>query len=118
MSLFCVERKDCVFIRAVWFFVSVAEQPHLGLGRLIFEHSRPHTIRHTHSVGLLWTSDEPVAEAATYTNTQQTQGEKIHARSGIQTRIPEIKQLRPTILDRMATGIGEVCDYLPHCSAF
>jgi hypothetical protein len=112
-----VERKDNVVIRDVWFFVSVVEQPHSGLCRHIFELSRPHTIRHTYSVGLLWTSDEPVAEAATYTNTQQTQGTKIHTRSGIQTRIPAIKLLRPTTLDRMATGIDKVCDNLPHCSA-
>jgi len=71
-----------VIIRAVWllelcdYFVSVAKQPHSSLGRLIFELSRPNTIIYTHSTGLLWTSDEPVAEAATYTNTPQTQGTK------------------------------------------
>ena len=38
---------------------------------LTVEGSRSHTIRHTHThtepVGLLWTSDQLVAEAATYT---------------------------------------------------
>jgi hypothetical protein len=32
-----------------------------------FEVSRKHTIRHTHSVGLLWTSDQIFAQTATYT---------------------------------------------------
>jgi hypothetical protein len=49
----------------------MAQLPKSGLGRLIVEVSRSHTIRHTHTraraVGLLWTSDQHVAEAATYT---------------------------------------------------
>jgi hypothetical protein len=39
-------------------------QPKSGLG-LLFLRFLNHTIRHT--VGLLWTSDQPVAEASTYT---------------------------------------------------
>jgi len=47
----------------------VAQQTKSGLDRLVVEVSRSHTIRHTHThqLGLLWTSDQPVAEAATYT---------------------------------------------------
>ena len=33
----------------------------------ILGHKQLNTHTHTHSVGLLWTSDQPVAEAATYT---------------------------------------------------
>ena len=49
----------------------------------------PHTQldTHTHSVGLLWTSDLPVAEVATYTK-QHTKETNIHALSGIETRDP------------------------------
>ena len=44
----------------------------MGLDSLIVEVSRPHTIRHSQSVGHLWMSDQPVAEAATYTtNTRE-----------------------------------------------
>jgi len=43
-----------------------ALQPEPGLGRLIVEVSR-RTSRHTHPLGLLWTNDQPVAEAATCT---------------------------------------------------
>jgi hypothetical protein len=47
-----------------------------------------HTIRHT--VGLLWTSDQPVAEASNYTGQHniQTQKTNIHALSVIRTRDP------------------------------
>jgi hypothetical protein len=44
----------------------------------------------THTVGLLWTSDQPVAEASTYTEQHniETQETNIHAFSGIRTRYP------------------------------
>ena len=53
------------------FFLSAARHPNRGLGRLIVEVSRSHTIRHKHQVGLLCTSDRLVSETATYT-VQQT----------------------------------------------
>ena len=43
------------------------QQTNWGMGRLIVDVSRSYTIRHTHPVGLLWTSDQHVAEIATYT---------------------------------------------------
>jgi len=50
----------------------VAQQPKSALGRLIVEVSRSHTIKHTHtdthSVESLYTSDQPLAETATYTS--------------------------------------------------
>jgi hypothetical protein len=47
-------------------------------------------IQLTHTVGLLWTSDQPVAEASTYTGQHniETQETNIHALSGIRTRDP------------------------------
>jgi hypothetical protein len=47
-------------------------------------------IQLTHTVGLLWTSDQPVAEASTYTvqHNIETQETNIHALSGIRTRDP------------------------------
>ena len=52
------------------------------------EVSRSHTITHSHSVGLLWTSDRPVAEIRTYSNTQHSEETNIHASGGIRTRDP------------------------------
>jgi hypothetical protein len=49
-----------------WFqvFFPMARQPLGGLGRLIIEASRSHSDT-PHSVGLLWTSDQPDAETST-----------------------------------------------------
>jgi hypothetical protein len=43
----------------------MARQPLGGLGLLIIEASRSHFLDTPHSVGLLWTSDQPVAETST-----------------------------------------------------
>jgi hypothetical protein len=56
-------------------------------------------------VGLPWTSDQPVAEASTYTGQHniETQETNIYAPSGIRTH-----DLRnQAALDRAATEIGE-----------
>jgi hypothetical protein len=48
------------------------------------------THTHRHTVGLLWTSDQPVAETSTYTGQHniETQETNIHAPSVIRTRDP------------------------------
>jgi hypothetical protein len=66
---------------------SVVPQPNSILGRLIIEVSRPHTIRHIHAVGPLWTSDQLVGEDATY-KTHNKQKTCIYALSGIRNRSP------------------------------
>jgi hypothetical protein len=60
--------------------------PEIGLRPPLCEVFRLHTHTHTHTqpVGLLWMSDQLVAESAT--NTTQTQETNIHALSGIRTR--------------------------------
>jgi hypothetical protein len=78
---------------------SDAQQPKSGRCHLIVEVSRSHTIRRTHAVELLRTSDKPVAEAATHT-THNKQDTNIHAVSIIRTRDPRKRaatdvQLRP-----------------------
>jgi hypothetical protein len=90
--------------------VPVAQQPNSGLGRLILQVPIPHTIRHTHPVGLLWTSDQFVAEAVTFANTQHSQETDIHAPAGFETIIPASASQRPQThaSDRAATGIGSV----------
>jgi hypothetical protein len=48
----------------VLFLFPMARQPLGGLGLLIIEASRSHSDT-PHSVGLLWASDQPVAETST-----------------------------------------------------
>jgi hypothetical protein len=65
-------------------------------------------IQLTHTVGLLWTSDQPVAEASTYTEQHniETKEKNIHALSGIRTRDPR-NQAQTHALDR-ATEVGGI----------
>jgi len=53
----------------------VEPQPYLGLGGLVGEVAVWHSVRHTHPVGLLWTSEQLVAEAATTHHTTNTRDE-------------------------------------------
>ena len=78
-------------------FFSVAQKPNFGLGRLIVEVSRSYTIRNTHTrpVGLLWTSDQPVAEAATYTTQTNTRHEQLHRQWGSNPQLQQPRRLRP-----------------------
>jgi hypothetical protein len=46
-------------------FSPLAQLPLVGQGLLIIEASRSHFVDTPQSVGLLWTSDQPVAEAST-----------------------------------------------------
>jgi hypothetical protein len=63
----------------------MAQQPLVGQGLPIVEASRSHSGTR-HSVGLLWTSDQPVAETSLPDNTEHSQETDIHAPGGI--RIP------------------------------
>jgi hypothetical protein len=80
----------------------MALQPKSGLGLLCIEVSKSHTIRHT--VGLLWTSDQPAADNTTYKHNKQT---NIHALSGIRTRDPSNQAAADLTLDRTATEIDQ-----------
>jgi len=59
------------------------QQPPLGQDLLIIEASRSHSDT-PHSVGLLWTSDQPDAETSTWQHT--TLSRDIHVSGGIRTR--------------------------------
>jgi hypothetical protein len=63
----------------------MAQQPKFGLGGLVLRYL-DHTYTHTHTVGPLWSSDQLVAEAATYST--QTQNTNMHNLSGIRTHGP------------------------------
>jgi hypothetical protein len=75
----------------------MTQQPLVGQGLLIIEATRSHSGT-PHSVGFLWTIDQPDAE--TCDNTQYAQETDIHAPGGIRTRNPSkraaaLPRLRP-----------------------
>jgi hypothetical protein len=49
-----------------WYFFPMVQQLKSGLGRLVLEISRSHSVTRTHSIGLLWTSDQFVADIIDY----------------------------------------------------
>jgi hypothetical protein len=68
------------------------------------EVSRPQT--NTHSVRLLCTSDQPVAEYATYQYTKSTGNDTAMLSAGIKSAIPAIERLQIYVLDRTVKWIG------------
>ena len=91
--------------------VCVAQQFKAGLGRLILEVYKSliitHTHTHTHVIWLLWTSDHPVAEAATYTTQNKQKRRSLLSSSGFKPAIPAIKQLQTYAVDSTAAGISK-----------
>ena len=78
----------------------MAQQPLAGQGLLINEALWSHSDT-PHSVGLLWTSDQPYAE--TWQPTQHSQKADIHVPGGIWTHNPS--KLQTHAFDHAATGI-------------
>jgi len=76
----------------------MAQQPNLGLGRLIIDVSRSNT----QLVGHLWESDRLVA---TYTTHKEHKKLTSLLSAGLEPAIPEIKRLQTFALDRTATGM-------------
>jgi len=64
----------------------MVRRPPVGQGLLITEDSRSHSDT-PHSVGLLWTSDQPLQRPLPH-NTQHSQATDIHVSSGIRTHNP------------------------------
>jgi hypothetical protein len=89
-------------------FFSVVQKPNWGLCCLIIQISRSHTIRHIqrHPVELLCTSDQPVAEAATYTTHNQHKRRTSMPLAKFEPAISATKRPQTYALDRTATGIG------------
>jgi hypothetical protein len=69
----------------IFTFFFMAQQPLVGQGLLIIEGSRSHSAT-SHSVGLLWTSDQPDADISD--NTQDSQERDIHVPGGIRPHNP------------------------------
>jgi hypothetical protein len=85
----------------------------LGPGRLIVEVSRSHTVAHTHSVRLLWTSDPLVTVAATYTTHNKHKRRTPMPSAGFEPAIPEIEPLQTYALVRTDSGTGSY-EIIPH----
>jgi hypothetical protein len=80
-----------------YFFFTTAQQPLVVQGLPIIKGSKSHSDT-PHSVGLLWTSDQPDAETSTWQHT--TQQTDFHALGGIRTPNPSkraaaVPRLRP-----------------------
>ena len=67
-----------------FYFFSMAQQPLFGEGLLIIETSRSHSDTR-HSIGLLWTSDQPDAKTSTWQHTTLKREIYIHALGAIRT---------------------------------
>jgi len=105
MILACVltitTNAEYVITKTLFF---VVPQYNSGLSRLILEVSGSHTIRHKHTqpVGLLWTSDQLVEEAATYTTNTTDEYPCPQRDSNAQSQ-----QSSCSAFDRTATGVGK-----------
>jgi hypothetical protein len=74
-------------ISSVFHFLFHFATAHCGPG-LHFYRSFTIAHRHTTSVGLLWTSDQPNAQTSTWPHTHQSKERDYHAPGGIRTQIP------------------------------
>jgi hypothetical protein len=111
--MLCVQRNTDTFLRT-WASISLCRRSLFywirsqalivqeGPLTSLFGVSWSHTYRHT--VGLLWTSDQPVAEASTYTGQHKRQTSM--PRAGLEPATPATKRPQTYALDRAATGIS------------
>ena len=93
--------SESIFSSATYFF-SVVQQPPVGQNLLIIEASSLHSDT-SHSVGLLWTSDQ--SDAETYTGQYSTFAMDRHPCSRWDSKPKSQRPQTPT-LDRAATGTG------------
>ena len=78
--------------------------------------SHTHTLIHTHSVGLLWTSDRPVAEAPTCQHTTFNKRQAFMPPAGIEPLIPASERPQTQALDRAAIGLGRLFLTISFCA--
>jgi hypothetical protein len=74
-------------------------------GLLIMDPSRSHSDT-PHSVGLLWTGDQPDAETSTWQHKHCTRYRHPCPPAGFEPAIPVSQQLQTYALDLAATGVG------------
>jgi hypothetical protein len=79
----------------IHFVFPTTQQPLVGHGLLIIEASRSHWDT-PHSVGILWTSDQPVAETSTWQHTTLTRDRHPCPRRGSNPQSQQASDCRPT----------------------
>ena len=77
----------------------------MGIDRLFVEVSGSYSDT-PHSVGLLWTSDQPVAQTSPRQHTTLKRQTSMSPAAGFKPTRPASKRLQTDALDRAATGIG------------
>jgi hypothetical protein len=96
--------------QSVMFFFQWRNSPQWGQGILIIRASRSHSDT-PHLIGLLWTSDQPGAEASTRQHTTLKRDRQISMPpAGLEPTIPASERPQTHALDRAAAGIGTVCN--------
>ena len=99
------EKNIGVFIHIKWIFLfTMTQQPLVGHGLLIFEDSRSHSDT-PYTVGLIWKSDQPVAETSTCTTHNTHNRQTSMPSAGFEPAIPTSERPQTQTLDRAATGI-------------
>jgi hypothetical protein len=88
-------------------YLTAAQKPKSGLGCLIVEVARSHTIINPHTaLRNPWKGDQLVAESATYTAQNKLKRQASVYSAAFEPLIPETKRLQTDTLDRMATDFG------------
>ena len=82
----------------------MAQQPPVRQGLLINKASLLQDA--THSVGLLWATDQPDAETSTWQNTTSTTDRYLNTRRDSKTKIPASEGPQTHILDNADSWIG------------
>ena len=97
-------RVSCTVVYTPFFLL--AQQPPMGQGLLIHEASVSQTTTPLQSVGLLWTSDQLVAETSTWQHTTVTTDK--HSLVGFEPTISAGERAQTYALDGAATGTGRI----------
>ena len=97
--IFCL-----AFIRSVCVCVYCCSSALVGLDLIVVQLSISHSDT-SQSIGLLWTSDQPVSGTLPE-NTQHLQQTDIHTHAGFETAITASELPQTHAFDRAATGIG------------
>jgi hypothetical protein len=90
-DVLCLFLQHVVTLYKIIILFPLLQQPTVGQGLLIVEASRSHWDT-SHSVGLLWTSDQPDAETSTWQHTTLTRDETSMTPAGSEPTVPTSEQ--------------------------
>jgi hypothetical protein len=83
----------------------MAQQPVVGRDLVIMEASRSHSDT-SHSVGLLWTSNQPDAETSTWQHNNRHKRHTSNALAGLEPTVPATEWPQTRTFDRAVAGFG------------